>query len=294
MSEAQVRRIVKGDRRTQPPQLTLRAFGVETRLKKVKATGAPTLWYRLDQEKFLAALHACMEQSDTEHCAGSILHGDEDEIAPTSGIHSEQCAPSFLDPETSTPDQQAEDQVHHNPAPHPDDDLDLFNSYVKRFGKLKAPVVAALRAERERLGAERVGEVLERCAQTGRSWAYVQKALANEVSPPPEGIPQRSCSGSTALNGAEGAELAPLPPTPRLEVSERVFTPWQHPFTTGATVQEAWAAAFQQMEFSSAVRRRPGCARPSSSITRPTRGRLWWSPAAATPVRCSSTASIAA
>ena len=76
----------------------------------------------------------------------------------------------------------------------------------------------------------------------------MQKALANEVDPPPEGISQRSCSGFTAFQGAEGAELAPLPPTARLEASERVFTPWQHPFTTGATVQEAWTAAFHQME----------------------------------------------
>ena len=60
----------------------------------------------------------------------------------------------------------AEDQQNTiNPTPHPDDDLDLFNPYVKRFGKLKEPVVAALRAELERLGGERVGEVLERCCE---------------------------------------------------------------------------------------------------------------------------------
>ena len=72
LSEAQVRRIVNGDPRVQSPQLTLRDLGVETLLRKVKHTGAPTLHYRVNQAQFLGVLHAFLGQGDSSQCAESI------------------------------------------------------------------------------------------------------------------------------------------------------------------------------------------------------------------------------
>ena len=76
LSETQVRRIVNGDPRVTTAQRPLRDLGVETKLKKVRSTGAPTLWYRLDREKFLGMLHSFLgqgdsaesEEFDSQHC----------------------------------------------------------------------------------------------------------------------------------------------------------------------------------------------------------------------------------
>ena len=79
LSEAQVRRIVNGDPRVHSPQLTLRDLGVETLLRKVKHTGAPTLHYRINQAQFLGVLHGFLGQGDSSQCAESISGNAEDE-----------------------------------------------------------------------------------------------------------------------------------------------------------------------------------------------------------------------
>ena len=79
LSETQVRRIVNGDPRVMTVQRPLRDLGVETKLKKVKHTGAPMLWYRLDREKFLGMLHRLMGQGDSAESEGSIVSIAEDQ-----------------------------------------------------------------------------------------------------------------------------------------------------------------------------------------------------------------------
>ena len=66
LTEAQVRRIVNGDPRVPSPQVTLRTVGVETKLQKVKRTGAPTLHYRVNQAQLIAALQTLMGQGDPQ------------------------------------------------------------------------------------------------------------------------------------------------------------------------------------------------------------------------------------
>ncbi len=207
LSETQVRRIVNGDPRVKSPQVTLRDLGVETLLRKVKRTGAPTLHYRINHERFLAALHALLGQSDSPHCAGSIPSSDEGQPPAMLRINTEQCAPSSLDPQT-TSKTSAEDHFPSNPTHHPDDDSDLaiFFPFEARFGKLKNQPKEILRAELARLGTSKVGEVLERCTSHGRSWAYVLKALANEAASEivAQTLPDERWGGLRAFDSTEG------------------------------------------------------------------------------------------
>ena len=131
-----------------------------------------------------------------------------------------------------------------------DDDLDLFTSYEYRFGKLKDPFRRALRDERVRLGSERVGQVLERCATRGRSWSYVLKALANEETPtlPSEVGAASRGDVSSALNDAEVPGHPQTPETVPLRASERLQTPWSNPLQPDSTVLDAWNAALHQLE----------------------------------------------
>ena len=104
LSEAQVRRIVNGDPRVQSAQVTLRDLGVETVLKKVKHTGAPTLHYRIKQTQFLGAVERLLGQGDSQQCAGSILDKAQDESPAESGMNSNpSAASSDPDPKTTNP-----------------------------------------------------------------------------------------------------------------------------------------------------------------------------------------------
>ena len=244
LSEAQVRRIVNGDPRVQSPQLTLRDLGIETLLRKVKHTGAPTLHYRINQAQFLGVLHAFLGQGDSSQCAGSISGNAEDELTPTSGMNPEGCAVSF-DPKTPT-----EISPKETTSESSDDDFLLFTSYEHRFGPLKERFRRALRDERVRLGVERVGQVLERCATRGRSWSYVLKALVNEETPTPpsETSADSRWDGSDALDDAEVPGHPQMPETVPLRASERLQTPWANPLQPDSTVLDAWNAALHQLE----------------------------------------------
>ena len=253
LSEAQVRRIVNGDPRVHSARLTLRDLGVETLLKKVKRTGAPTLHYRIRPAQFLAALERLMGQGDPQHCAGSILNIVGDEPRAESGMNAEQCVPSS-DPDSKidSKEEASEDQSPSNPAHPPDEDSDLeiFFAFEDRFGHLKTSLKPPLRQQLARLGAGRVGEVLGRCASRGRSWHYVLKALANEQ---PAAIPSSVVQdwGAVVHTGKDGeAPIAFMQPDPDPEfpASERV----QLPLGTGAdatlTPIEAWSRAYHQLE----------------------------------------------
>ncbi len=253
LSEAQVRRIVSGDPRVRSPQLTLRQLGIETVLKKVRRTGAPTLHYRLHQTQFLAALERLLGQGDPAQCQGSILNIVEDEPCAESGMNAEQCAPSSdLDTKTYTQEKSSEDRSRSTPAHHPDEDsdLDIFRAFEDRFGHLKTSLQAPLRQQLARLGASRVGEVLDRCASRGRSWNYVLKALANEAEADAE-TQTRVTWPDFVLTGRDGERqpfCEPQQATPALQACERVQTPWNGFGGAAATVLDAWDAAFHQLE----------------------------------------------
>lgn len=240
LSETQIRRIVNGDPRVKTPQLTLRDLGVETLLRKVRHTGAPTLHYRINQSQFIAALHAFL---DPEHCALSTPDNAGDELLATPTINADQSAGTLIPQETPTQEESAEDQQ----STQPDEDFAMFNAYEHRFGKRKSKNAPALRAEWERLGTERVGQVLERCASRGRSWNYVLQALANEATPevsPQSLIDERyggflAFSHETALSTPEAHCEAYTP------VSARLSEPLD---ATGKTPALVWAAAYHQLE----------------------------------------------
>ena len=243
LSETQVRRIVNGDPRVTTAQRPLRDLGVETKLKKVKSTGAPTLWYRLDREKFLGMLHRLMGQGDSTESAESIVSIARDQPQQMRGMNSQQSTAS-LDPKIEFKDHNKKEQDHQNPT-HDDEDLDLalFFPFEARFGKLKRQFTGTLRNELMRLEAERVGEVLIRCATRGRSWAYVAKALARE-----EATSAPRAGDFLPFSGEEAQTLPAVPETPSLPVSERVQLP-----LSGAgkatTAQAIWEASYQQLEF---------------------------------------------
>ena len=250
LSEAQVRRIVKGDPRVKSAQITLRDLGVETVLKKVKHTGAPTIHYRINQERLLATLDSFMKQGDPAQCSESIPNIVGNEPPTLSGMNSEQCEVSSFDPETSTKDQSAEDQLHPPPTHHPDEDSDLtlFFPFESRFGLLKDTFKTTLREELARLGASRVGEVLDRCATRGRSWAYVLKALANEQGTN-EPVDHSNRWADVARNMLESAQDAwQAPQAAPLPISERVQTFWGGFVKPDSTVQDAWDVTFHQIE----------------------------------------------
>lgn len=240
LSETQVRRIVNGDPRVKAPQRILRELGVETRVRKVKHTGAPTLHYRIHQERFLAALQAFL---DPEHCEGSNLTNAGDELPAMPGMNADQSSPTRIPQETPTLEESAEDQ----PSDPRDEDLAIFLQFQERFGKLKSGNVFALRAELERLGIEKAVLILERCATRGRSWNYVMKALANEATPEvtAQSLTDERCGGFTAFSD----ETAPNAPEGQCEASMAVSARIEQVVeNSGATAAQVWQAAYQQLE----------------------------------------------
>ena len=159
-------------------------------------------------------------------------------------MNPEQCGASS-DPETPTQISSKETSTGSS-----DDDFQLFTSYEYRFGKLKDQFRSALRDERVRLGVERVGQVLERCATRGRSWFYVIKALANEETPtlPSETSADSRWDASDLVYDAEVPGHPQTPETVPLRVSERLQTPWANPLQPDSTVHDAWNAALHQLE----------------------------------------------
>jgi hypothetical protein len=240
LSETQVRRILNGDRRAKTQGLTLRHFGVETKLRKVRHTGAPTLHYRINQPQFLAALDAFLEPGDPMHCTGSIPDSDGGEPPAVPAINADQRGGSLIPSETSSSDQQAED---HDPSD--DNDLKFFLVYEKRFGKLKTSQQSAFHAELERLGRDQIGRVLERCATRGRSWTYVLKALTNEAASAAEGALDSTGGVFTSAEDNLVSNPPQVPAAHPLPRSEHLQQPW---LASGATAQQLWEHALVQLE----------------------------------------------
>ena len=146
---------------------------METKLKKVKSTGAPTLWYRINQARFLRALHDWMGQGDTQQCAEWIVSIANPEPPAMPGIHSKQSEASLdQDPEINFKDHSQENHDHQLKE---DSDLAIFFAYQNRFGKLKLTVPELLREQLNRLGVEQT--------QTGaRTLCYTGKIVGDTSS----------------------------------------------------------------------------------------------------------------
>jgi hypothetical protein len=148
------------------------------------------------------------------------------------------------DPKISTEKESSENdsKIISHPPPDDDSDLQIFTPYVHRFGKLKKQLPALLRAELERLDAERVEQVLKRCATRGHSWVYVLHALQNETAAAAEKPSQTDWAAFNALNEQTLLEVVAKPEIP---VTERVKTAWDG---ENRTVMDAWSAAKHQMQ----------------------------------------------
>ncbi len=253
LSEAQVRRIVNGDPRVHSARLTLRDLGVETVLKKVKRTGAPTLHYRIHQAQFLTALERLVGQGDPAQCQGSILNIVEDEPLAELGMNAEQCATSSdpdlkIDPK----EESSEDRSPSHPTRHPDEDFDLeiCFAFEDRFGHLKTSLKAPLRQQIARLGAETTEAVLTRCTSRGRSWNYVLTALANEQPASALTRPDAAQNWGDVVHTGRDGELLPafMQPLedPETPVSDRVRLPLAA--DPNITPSEVWARAYHQLE----------------------------------------------
>jgi hypothetical protein len=191
LSSYQVRRCLDGDPRSRSRRCTLRDLGVETKLKKAGQFGAPVRHYRVDRAVFVAVLVEYMEQQhgfaagqgDDQQCAESMINNVEDQSLTESIIDPAHCAAASSDSETNYQEISSELTLMPMPTHHPDENQEneLFQAFENRFQKPKAGERAALKAELQRLGAPLVTEVLTRCAQRGRSWQYVLRALANEL-----------------------------------------------------------------------------------------------------------------
>ncbi len=87
LSAAEIRRIVKGDKRVKDPKSVLGDYGVETAVKRAP-DGSPTVHYRIDQEIFLKKLmdHLHVDPNPTdklmifenEQCLVSKMNNVED------------------------------------------------------------------------------------------------------------------------------------------------------------------------------------------------------------------------
>jgi hypothetical protein len=88
-----------------------------------------------------------------------------------------------------------------SPPTPPDDDSDFFQQWEKRLGRAKQPIQEKLKAQLDRLGRDKVIEIIRRCLEKGgKTWAYVLKALENETAE----VGKRDYTGG--IPGAEGEE----------------------------------------------------------------------------------------
>jgi hypothetical protein len=257
--ESVIRRLLYGDPRAKTRKRTLTDLGVEVKVRRAP-NGSPTCFYRLRLDIFLDAIHHFLAEkqgltatSESVQCVGSNLCITQDQPCASQGVEILQCMKTS-DQETTTQIPPEGNTSRSSCAITREDDLDLeiFFSFESRFGKLKDRFHEPFRSELARLGATKVGEVLDRCATRGRSWVYVQHALANEqaVTRPQTDV---STNWSTAVYTGQEDEQSPvLQPqevAPVLFIGEGVQTPWPGFGKPGATVLNAWMAAFHQLEF---------------------------------------------
>jgi hypothetical protein len=236
LSRAQIERALHGDPRTRKSRLTLAELGVETKVKRAP-DGSPTTHYRIDRDVFLSKLVAFL-QPDLPQSDSPICENVADGTATFSQVELQQNSET-RSAETSSETSKSEIGSESSPPTPPDDDLEKFKAFEKRFGRLKEAAAAGLRGAVERLGAGRVGEVVERCAKRGRSWAYVLAALANESAAEPT-VSENTKALLEQI--VDSAYEAPKPLVPSTRVNE-VFDAQY-----GRTAQETWQGIAHQLE----------------------------------------------
>ncbi|MEO8393963.1 MAG: hypothetical protein ABI700_13310 [Chloroflexota bacterium] len=263
LSRYEVSRIVHGDARIAAPQRTLKSIGVETVVRKARFTGNPTVHYRINREVLLNVLADYMQKSGSvsakaaQNTPQAVMQHPDSLIGETLAIQT-ATVPQPEPPQSSTSsnpeittEKESSEKDSINPHPPPDDDSEsqIFTAYIYRFGKLKKQLPALLSAELQRLGAERVGQVLERCATRGRSWIYVLRALENEMPPPTAYGIAFDCP--IAVPDDEGTESVFVPEivaAPEIPASPRIHAPTASQSATFRTPFENWSAAHHQMQ----------------------------------------------
>jgi hypothetical protein len=237
LSRAQIERALYGDPRTRKARLTLAELGVETKVRRAP-DGSPTTHYRIDRDVFLSKLAAFL-QPDLQQNDSPICDNVADGTATFSQVELQQSGETrSTETSSETPESEISSESS-PPTPPDDDDLKNFKTFERRFGRLKEVTRIELRAAIERLGAGRVGEVVERCAKRGRSWAYVLAALANE--PTTETTVSENTKALLAQM-LEGEYEVPEQAVPTARVAD-VFDP-----QSGWIVREVWQAVAHQLE----------------------------------------------
>jgi hypothetical protein len=268
ISRYQINRMLHGDKRTPKSRRTLTDIGVETMVKKGRYTGNPTVHYRVNREKllqgmadYIQAMYNIPAEEALARTDSYLMRPDDkpmrnivtDRTPQTNHFDPQQSISPDLqqintssDPKISTEKESSENEskIISHPPPDDDSDIQIFSPYVKRFGKLKKQLPALLRAELERLGSERVGEVLERCSTRGRSWNYVLRALANETVVTSE----KPVQYWAAFNASNEKTLFEVVKEPKIPVSSRVNTFWEMFSGKALTMRDAWSSAQHQME----------------------------------------------
>ena len=250
--ESVIRRLLHGDPKTRQHRRTLTEIGVEVKVKRAP-NGSPTNHFRINLDIFLGAIQQFLDEKQgvvvTPDPVDSTGTNPRDSQVGRTGIHELDHPESAetLDQKTPT---QTPSEVTSTESSDLDEDLQIFLPYQKRFGRLRTDLHEPLRTQLARLGASRVGEVLARCATRGRSFKYVLRALENEAAAAaPEAPSERLWGDFPAANDAQGQVVQPAPESALQPVSERVYTPWRSSANgTTQTVQDAWNAAFHQME----------------------------------------------
>jgi hypothetical protein len=233
LSRYQIERALDGDPRSTTPQVRLSALGIETCVRRTP-NGTPVKHYRVNREVFFEKLAVLVgadllpcDRSTCDSAANGLATPQQLDLSQRDETRSTEISTKILEIEISTESSTA------------DDDLEKYNAHQERFGRLEEKTRAALRGEVERLGADRVGEVLDRCAKRGRSWAYVLAALANESAAEP------TISENTKALLAQMVDSpyeTPEPLAPSTRVNE-VFDPQY-----GWTAQEMWQGIAHQLE----------------------------------------------
>ena len=184
LTEREIRRIVKGDKRRQNPKKTLQDVGVVVAVRRAP-TGSPTTHYRLDRIVFFAVLVDHLERNYDLQLQESHLTDGQIGICPSVKLETDHCAegetPASLYDKDSESIEKESSQLSPTPPPE-DDDLTILLSWEKQFGKIPNTIKSGICNQLRRLGREKTREIAERCAQKGgRSWYYVLKALENEM-----------------------------------------------------------------------------------------------------------------
>ena len=268
LTEREIRRIVRGDKRRKTPKKTLQNLGIEVAVRRAP-TGSPTMHYRINQPLFFAILVDHLERNHDFVLDKNQPASGQTGNKAKGGLETDHCAarrrsPSLKDSKITSIDSQIESSV----VTEEDDDIGIQSKQKKQFGKMNSRLKTSIQQQLARLGREKVHEVIDRCiAKGGKSWFYVLKALENEpdtTEKPADNKPRdfRTSEYADFIRfGDEGEDTieqqdarirayeqarqrrinAPIQPT------ARVKTPWKTPEGT-QTVQEAWNVTCSRME----------------------------------------------